>query len=47
MKYLIIYSEDSFKIVDDSIFIFNSGEEPVAIIKLTAEMIKAIKDSDD
>lgn len=47
MKYLIIYSEDNFKIVDGSIFIFNSGEEPVAIVKLTDEMIKAIKDSDD
>lgn len=47
MKYLIIYSEDYFKIVEDSIFIFNSGEEPLAIVKLTDEMIKAIKDSDD
>lgn len=44
MKYLIIYDEYYFKIVDDSIFIFNSGEEPLAIVKLTDEMIKAIKE---
>lgn len=42
-KYLIIYSESNFKIVDESIFIFNSGEEPVAIVKLTDEIIEAIK----
>lgn len=45
MKYLIIYSEDNFKIVEDSILIFNSGEEPVTIVKLTDEMIKVIKES--
>lgn len=47
MKYLIIYSEDYFKIVDDYVFMFNSDELPIAIVKLTDEMIKAIKDSDD
>lgn len=44
MRYLIIYNEDYFKIVDESIFIFNSGEEPTSIVKLTDEMIKAIKE---
>lgn len=42
--YLLIYDESNFKIVDDSILIFNSGEEPLAIVKLTKEIIEAIKE---
>ena len=39
MKYLIIYDENNFKIVEDSVFIFDYGEYPIAVVKLTAEMI--------
>lgn len=45
--WLLIYDEYNFKIVDDNILIFNSGEEPISVIKLTEKMIEKIKELEE